>query len=150
MNEDTSINDRIAQLISEFGLSKADFAKRLGVPPSTISHIVSKRNKPGLDFITSLLSEYKDIDAHWLLTGIHSSRSVARLSPIQENRPDLFSISMKTRDDDDEVVSQSELKKDERNQVFDVPPMHSNASKNIEKIITLYTDNTFSVYLPEE
>ena len=78
MNDEFAINDRIAHLISEYGLTNADFAKKLGVPASSISHLLAKRNKPGLNFIMSLLEQYKDIDANWLLTGVRSSRAMAR------------------------------------------------------------------------
>ena len=45
------------------------FADKIGVQRSSISHILSGRNKPSLDFILKITSEFKDVDIHWLLKG---------------------------------------------------------------------------------
>ena len=45
------------------------FADKIGVQRSSISHILSGRNKPSLDFILKVTSEFKDVDIQWLLNG---------------------------------------------------------------------------------
>ena len=142
MNDEYAINDRISHLISEYGLTNADFAKKLGVPASSITHIISKRNKPGLGFIQSLLNVYKDIDANWLLTGLRSSRSMARSLQDEGGEQDLFSAL------EPENSSDSIEKKDEpqKNDVF-LPPK-DNQTKIVEKIVTFYSDKTFTEYYP--
>lgn len=142
MNDEFAINDRIAHLISEYGLTNADFAKKLGVPASSISHLISKRNKPGLGLILSLLDEYKDIDANWLLTGVRSSRSMARSLQDEGVEQDLFSAF------EPENSSDSIEKKDEpqKNDVF--LPQKDIQPKKVEKIVTFYSDKTFTEYYP--
>ena len=45
-------------------------ADTIGVNRATISHILSGRNKPSIDFLEKLLSAYPNINANWLITGI--------------------------------------------------------------------------------
>lgn len=142
MNDEFAINDRIAHLISEYGLTNADFAKKLGVPASSISHLLAKRNKPGLNFIMSLLEQYKDIDANWLLTGVRSSRSMARSLQDEGVEQDLFS-SFEPENSSDSIEKKDEPQK---NDVF-LPPK-DNQTKIVEKIVTFYSDKTFTEYYP--
>ncbi len=50
-------------------LSASLFADKIGVQRSSISHILSGRNKPSLDFILKITSVFNDVDIHWLLKG---------------------------------------------------------------------------------
>ena len=143
MNDEYAINDRIAHLISEYGLTNADFAKKLGVPASSISHLIAKRNKPGLNFIMSLLEQYKDIDANWLLTGVRSSRAMARSQQEDVVEPDLFT----TVEPESSSVSVEKREQLQKNDVFS--PQKDVQPKKVEKIVTFYTDKTFTEYYPE-
>src|SRR5690606_15634735 len=49
--------------------SAAAFADKIGVQRSSISHILSGRNKPSLDFILKILAAYPDVELYWLLNG---------------------------------------------------------------------------------
>ncbi|MBQ9253680.1 MAG: helix-turn-helix transcriptional regulator [Bacteroidales bacterium] len=62
-----AIQDRIIQIMQNYGLNSLQFANKLGVQPSNISHILSGRNKPSLDFITKILKNFPDIDYKWLV-----------------------------------------------------------------------------------
>ena len=143
MDDEFAINDRIAHLISEYGLTNADFAKKLGVPASSISHLIAKRNKPGLNFIMSLLEQYKDIDANWLLTGVRSSRALARSQQEEVVEPDLFT----TVEPESSSVSVEKREQLQKNDVFS--PQKDVQPKKVEKIVTFYTDKTFTEYFPE-
>ena len=50
-------------------LSATLFADKIGVQRSSISHILSGRNKPSLDFVLKVTSQFTDVDIHWLLKG---------------------------------------------------------------------------------
>lgn len=144
MNDEYAINDRIAHLISEYGLTNADFAKKLGVPASSISHLLSKRNKPGLSLIESLLDTYKDIDANWLITGVRSSRSMAKSIADVPVEQDLFSS---ISDEKVDVFPEKSVVAEQKNDV--ILPSNDKPSKKIEKIVVFYNDKTFSEYFPE-
>lgn len=60
---------QIEQLLVEHKLTSAQFADIIGVQRSSISHIISGRNKPSYDFIQKILLKYPDINANWLITG---------------------------------------------------------------------------------
>ena len=51
------------------GLTRQDFAARLGISAGVLSHISSGRNNPGLDLITSLLQTFREVNPEWLLFG---------------------------------------------------------------------------------
>ena len=52
------------------GLKPSILADNIGVNRATISHILSGRNKPSIDFLEKLLYRYDSINANWLITGI--------------------------------------------------------------------------------
>ena len=60
---------RIKKVMDFHGFSASSFADKIGVQRSSISHILSGRNKPSLDFILKVTSVFKDVDIHWLLNG---------------------------------------------------------------------------------
>ncbi|MDC0204429.1 helix-turn-helix transcriptional regulator [Flavobacteriales bacterium] len=51
-------------------LKPSSFADKIGVNRATISHILSGRNKPSIDFLQKLLSNYPELNVNWLITGI--------------------------------------------------------------------------------
>jgi transcriptional regulator with XRE-family HTH domain len=65
-----SIVDRTKQLMHDSELSAAAFADIIGVQRSSISHILSERNKPSLDFILKILHAYPSVSSEWLLKGL--------------------------------------------------------------------------------
>ena len=52
------------------GLKSSSLADTIGVNRATISHILSGRNKPSIDFLEKLLSAYPNINANWLISGV--------------------------------------------------------------------------------
>jgi len=63
------MKDRILEFLKMENKSSAQLAEEIGVQPSGISHILSGRNKPSLDFILKMLSRYSFISTEWLLFG---------------------------------------------------------------------------------
>jgi transcriptional regulator with XRE-family HTH domain len=60
---------RIHKLIAFYQLSSASFADQIGVQRSSISHILSGRNKPSLDFVLKTLKAFPTLSSDWLLHG---------------------------------------------------------------------------------
>ena len=60
---------RLEKVIQFYGLSASSFAEKIGVQRSSISHILSGRNKPSLEFIMKVLSSFPEVDLYWLLNG---------------------------------------------------------------------------------
>ena len=63
------MQSRIQNIIDYFNLSMLSFSKELGVNRSTISHILSGRNKPSIDVLQKILKRYSSISPEWLLLG---------------------------------------------------------------------------------
>ena len=85
MNKKTVL-DRIKKIIEDNDLTNSEFAEKIGVPKSSISHLLSKRNKASLDIITKISEEFHDITTDYLIFG-------STLSKKSEIKPseDLFS-----------------------------------------------------------
>lgn len=61
---------RLQKWMESKGLIAAELADNIGVNRATISHILSGRNKPSIDFLQKLLSSYPNLNANWLISGI--------------------------------------------------------------------------------
>ncbi len=61
--------ERVKILMSVKNLTSSDFAANIQVQRSGISHILSGRNKPSLDFVMKVLEAFPDVDEAWLLFG---------------------------------------------------------------------------------
>lgn len=72
MLNQVALSNRIKKLMEYHQLSASLFADKIGVQRSSISHILSGRNKPSLDFIIKITAHFKDVDIQWLLNGIGS------------------------------------------------------------------------------
>ncbi len=66
-NEEFTI--RIKKLLNFYNLTATQFADKIGVQRSSISHLLSGRNKPSLDFVLKVMHQFNEIDLYWLLNG---------------------------------------------------------------------------------
>ncbi len=63
------MKERIIEFLRAENKTSAQFAEEIGVQPSGISHILSGRNNPSLDFIMKMLEKYRFLSTEWLLFG---------------------------------------------------------------------------------
>ena len=119
--------ERFRYIMKLNNLTASAFAESIGVQPSSVSHILSGRNKPSLEFIQKIIVNYPKIDAAWLINGttsVHVDKiKIEETSPpINEERPN----PTKTESDSsNKVESKDEL---------------------IEKIVVFYTNGTFKEF----
>ena len=110
--------DRLKHIMKLNNLSASAFADEIGVQRSSISHILSERNKPSLELLQTVLVRYPKISADWLITGNTKIES-----------PDLLDSPL--------ILSQAE-------KISTPPtPMAVNTTKQIKKVVIFYSDNTF-------
>ncbi len=69
MVNNRDFTERIKIILEHHQLTASLFADKIGVQRSSISHILSGRNKPSLDFILKITGEFPDVDIYWLLNG---------------------------------------------------------------------------------
>jgi len=63
------MKDRLIQLLDLEQLSPSKFADIIGVQRSSISHVISGRNKPSFDFLQKTLKAFPGLNASWLMLG---------------------------------------------------------------------------------
>ena len=73
MNKETVLN-RIKKIIDDSNLTNSEFAEKIGVPKSSISHLLSERNKPSLDLITKISENFDQITTDYLIFGLSKVR----------------------------------------------------------------------------
>ncbi|GAB4163139.1 MAG: helix-turn-helix transcriptional regulator [Winogradskyella sp.] len=113
---------RLQKVIDFYDETASGFAEKIGVQRSSISHILSGRNKPSLDFVMKILHTYPEVELYWLLNG------KGNFPPDQiktTGNPNSESTLK------DEIKSKKEI-----------------ADSAIEKIVIFYKDGTFKSYNP--
>ena len=110
-------------------LSAAAFAKRIGVQRSSVSHILSKRNKPSLDFILKINNSFNEVTLDWLLLE-EPSKAIKPLAYLDEIGEDTMNDS-----NDESVV------KSNNNENFD-------SSNEVTEVIKFYKDGSFKNFFP--
>lgn len=61
--------ERLERLLAHYELSASSFADAIGVQRSSISHLLSGRNRPSLDFVMKVISRFPEVNLYWLLNG---------------------------------------------------------------------------------
>ncbi|MDG1263813.1 MAG: helix-turn-helix transcriptional regulator [Flavobacteriaceae bacterium] len=115
---------RIKKLISENELNAASFAEKIGVQRSGISHILSGRNKPSLEFLSKIQTTFDEVEFDWLLLGKNRN-----FTPTQNN---FF---------DSTVGEQEPFSLVSKNQTI----QKLKPTKEIKEIIYVYVDDTFKL-----
>lgn len=64
------MNERFLKIMEHYNFSPSLFADEIGVIRSSISHIVSGRNNPGVDLLQKVLKRFPEVSTDWLLLGI--------------------------------------------------------------------------------
>lgn len=128
---------RLELLMAHYELSASAFSDAIGVQRSSISHLLSGRNKPSLDFILKVTSRFPDVDLYWLLLG------EGDLIKGKDMNPDLFSKGPEIQKSN---VTESTLEKEE---VASSPPAPvSDLGSAIDRIVILYKNGLFKSYSP--
>ena len=161
--ERSPIADRIEQLIELKELSIKEISELLGVQRSSLSHILSGRNKPSLDFILKVLSLYPDINEKWLLHGKGKpykdeelERSPAKVLS-NAPAPPSSTITPVTSNNFTEVthrIGQNTTDVNKEDSPVEKTPKSSITSsltlnsREIQQVMVLYKDGSFEVYTP--
>lgn len=137
------IKDRILNLLREENLSSSKFADILGVQRSSISHIISGRNKPSLDFIQKVLKNFTTISPDWLIIG----KGEMYLKTEQQEFAFDSPLTVETEKKEEKI---GETVKEEDNSSNSVNFSNNTLPvvKNIDRIIVFFDDGTFEELKP--
>ena len=61
---------KLEKILSYYHLSASAFADKIGFQRSSMSHLLSGRNKPSLDFVVKISTTFKEVDINWFLFDI--------------------------------------------------------------------------------
>lgn len=111
---------RLEKILQYYGFSAAAFADKIGVQRSSISHLLSGRNKPSLEFVLKVVQSFPEVNLYWLLNGKGS-----------------FPSSTSSNEN-------IQVQNTSKEEIVELKPKEE--KKSIEKIIIFYTDGSFSSY----
>ncbi len=61
------MKEKLQLLMERLQLKPGQFARMLDINPAIISHILAERNKPGVDLLQRILSNFPQVSPDWLL-----------------------------------------------------------------------------------
>ena len=124
---------RLNEIMANNNLNSASFAEQIGVQRSSVSHVMSKRNKPSLDFILKIVNSFEEVTLDWLLFDNN-------LMPSPSSKSD--SKFVKTKID-------SDLKKSPNVSTNEQIPVEIKTNSDVVQIIQIYNDGSFLTFLPK-
>jgi transcriptional regulator with XRE-family HTH domain len=150
---------RLEIILDYYSINASSFADKIGVQRSSLSHLLSGRNKPSLDFILKIMDVFPEVDLYWILNGkgtfpkseLETETNNSPSTPILNNPnaaikietpPDLFS----------EKVSNSKNRLEENFATNFQNTQPASPQKNIgeiDRIVIFYKNGTFKTYSPE-
>lgn len=144
MINNQEFSKRLKKVLEYYQLSASAFAEKIGVQRSSISHLLSGRNKPSLDFILKVLDTFDEVELYWLLNGKGTfPKTKEPISNKQETAPTLFS----SLEEPNKVKSEEAISYDSPQKTSIKKEISSNLKENeIDRIVFFYKDGTFDVY----
>lgn len=137
MVNSTEFGKRLQIILNYYGISATDFSNQISVNRSTISHLLSGRNRPSLDFVMKVLEKFPEVELYWILNGkgtfpLEKTKN-STISNIKENSP----------------IRDTSLKTQEKLQKHISTPLEiakNFSDKDIEQIIIFFKDGSFKLY----
>lgn len=148
---------RLEIILDYFSLNASSFADKIGVQRSSMSHLLSGRNKPSLDFILKIIDIFPEVDLYWILNGSGSfpkvnEENILKKDTISEDlkstttppsSSEILPLDLFSEIKNPMVTNSIEIEKIENTTL----PKISN-SDDLEKIVFFYKNGTFKVYSP--
>lgn len=128
--------------MDEYDLNATSFADAIDVGRSSISHIISGRNKPSLEFVMKIIEAFPEVELYWLLNGKGSfpKSQVTKRAPIVS--------SQLAANFDDEPVALASNSTDASSTTQSTPDTSPSTKSDIERIVIFYKDGTFKSFHP--
>ncbi len=136
------ISERIKLIINHYKITSAEFANKVAVQKSSISHLLSGRNKPSFDFINKLAIAFEEISIEWFITGKGSMLVTTLDKELDDSKNVQISIpetSVGQIDNSSNNSGVSESFNDSVNSKTETGNNHP------ESMILIYNDDTFKI-----
>ena len=125
---------RLQKIFNYYDLSAAAFADAINVGRSSISHLLSGRNKPSLDFVLKIVETYPEVELYWLLNGTGSFPGNQKVGndPLTVNTP----IPSQQQN----IPKIRQIPTEQKNSQI------ASTERSIQKIVIFYKDGTFDAF----
>ena len=129
---------RLENVLEYYNLNASAFADKIGVQRSSMSHLLSGRNKPSLDFILKILEVFPEVDLYWILNGKGIFPKSLDSLPSNEapTPPPSISYNKEVSLFSDSKPSQNTIPSETLNKETAI----------VEKIVFFYSDGSFKEY----
>lgn len=135
--------ERLKEILDFYSLTASNFADKIDVPRSSISHLLSGRNKPSLDFIMKVEQAFDEVELDWLVYGKGDFPKNLESNSKHQHQESLFG-NQSIIEDEKEAPS---LTPQNEPDVTEVLHRQMSASgKKLIKVILLYDDGSFNEY----
>lgn len=133
-------------------LSQSQFADKMGIQRSGVTHLLSGRNKPSFDFIARLLQTYPTLNAEWLILGKGKPYKDSPTTPEIPSTPQpvattheaaLFDTYQPPVVEDTEMIDFNDLQQIDEIEEIKSPSPIPDTPKTIKAILILYEDGTY-------
>jgi transcriptional regulator with XRE-family HTH domain len=144
------MKERLLEFLKAENKSSAQLAEEIGVQPSGISHILSGRNNPSLDFVLKMLEKYQFLSTDWLLFGSGTMYKDPQMKSLFD---DSEKVDIKpgpkaySKEDDNLLIERNLIEKDQVN--VNTADSEKKESSSISRIVIFYNDSSFKEYLPQ-
>lgn len=132
-----SFSKRLENFLNLHELSASTLAEKIDINRSTISHLLSGRNKPSLDLIMKLHEHFPNIDLEWWIYG---QGNLKDLNQEKDNKPQKSRPLLKDQSEN------SDLDIEAIKNFNPAPPSEFDKSKKIKRVLILYEDGSFDDY----
>ena len=132
---------RLQKIMNYYEINASTLADSLGVLRSSISHLLSERNKPSLDFVLKITEKYPEIDLYWLLYGKGSFPKEEPREEPKEKLPPKKVTPIAPPEIPFPPIAPPQEKPIEKN-----VPLKDIPKKGVQKIIFFYKDNSFEIF----
>ena len=144
---------RLEIILDYYNLSASAFADKINVQRSSLSHLLSGRNKPSLDFIIKVIEVFPEVDLYWILNGKGNfPKSENVVSTVLETEKKTPSQPI-VENTNSELDLFSTVEKGITSTLSESNPVESiktenNSDEEIERIVVFFKNGTFKNYKP--
>ena len=124
------MKDRLKEFMKTEGLNARGLSERMNVQASSVSHILTGRNKPSIDFLEKLHKAFPEADLGYMITGskqVESRETSSTIDRVIELGND--TSKLESKEEDQEIVT------------------NVTSNSDVSEIVVFFKDGTFERYL---
>lgn len=158
-----TINDKIKQILIDKNFTPSYFADEIGVQRSSISHILSGRNRPSFDIIQKIIRRFPELGYDWIMeednqpsntaimSGYANRGNTSRLNSDRYKSADVSYAPNGIRSQRNEIPPVTPTSPATADQVTAITPeqtLTATSEKKVERILVFYADGSFREFTP--